>query len=348
MKIGEIFRPYISWANGQGDWPDIVFSTRGRFARNVYGFSFPPRASKEKLKELAETAMNAVKKSRLFIKAHCIHMDELDGIEKAFLVERHHISHNLASQVSGAAVVVSSDETMSIMINEEDHLRIQSISSGLSIKRVYENIETMDSQLGRILPYAYSRQFGFLTACPTNAGTGFRISCLVHLPALARTGQMAKVLENLSTLGITARGIYGEGTYVLGDFYQISNATCLGRSEQEFAENLNRVVNNLIRHEIHARENLIKGGAKAKTEDGIFRSLGILKNARMLSYEEFMQHISLVRMGAAMGLDMAIDISSINQLTILMQPAHLQTLAGRKLDQFERDVERAGYLRKKL
>ncbi|HCC47560.1 MAG TPA: ATP--guanido phosphotransferase [Elusimicrobia bacterium] len=342
------FRPYVTWANARGGWPDIIFSTRVRFARNLEGFPFPNRAEPRQLGEIRRLALAAVKDTGLFSRGHFLKFEALSSLEKRFLVERHHVSHALAAAVLPAGAAVSNDEDLSAMVNEEDHLRLQCLSAGFSIEETLNAALKLDEALGRALPFAFSPRFGFLTACPTNAGTGMRVSCLVHLPALSRLGRMPQVLENLSHLSVTARGIYGEGTMVLGDFYQISNATCLGRSEEDFCQNIDRVIRNLIRQEIAAREELLKGPLKVKTEDAVYRALGLLKHARTLSYEEFMQNVSLARMGAAMGWNMGLDFSTFNQVTLLMQPAHIQAAAGRELNPAARDAFRAEFLRKKL
>lgn len=342
------FRPYVTWANAHGAWPDMIFSTRVRFARNLQGFPFPGRAEPRQLAEIRRLALTAAKGTGLFPRGHFFRFETLGQLEKRFLVERHHVSHALASTVLPSGAAVSNDEDISVMINEEDHLRLQSLKSGFAIEESFKAALRLDEALGRELPFAYGGRFGFLTACPSNTGTGMRVSCLAHLPALSRLGQMPQVLEGLSHLGVTARGIYGEGTYVLGDFFQISNATCLGRCEEDFCQNIDRVISNLIRQEIAAREALLKGGLRLRTEDAVFRALGLLKHARTLSYEEFMQNISLARMGAAMGWDMGMDFSAFNQVTLLMQPAHLQAAAGRELNPAERDAFRAEFLRKKL
>lgn len=342
------FRPYVTWANARGAWPDMIFSTRVRFARNLEGFPFPGRAEPRQLAEIRRSALAAAKGIDSFSRGHFLKLEALGQLEKRFLVERHHVSHALASAVLPAGAAVSNDEALSVMINEEDHLRFQCLNAGFAIEETFKAALKLDEALGRALPFAFGARLGFLTACPTNTGTGMRVSCLVHLPALSRLGQMPQVLESLSRLGVTARGIYGEGTYVLGDFYQISNATCLGRSEEEFCGNMDRVLRNLIRQEISARETLLKGGLKLKTEDAVFRALGLLKHARALSYEEFMQNVSLTRMGAAMGWDMGVDFSTFNQVTLLMQPAHIQAAAGRGLNPAERDAFRAESLRKAL
>ncbi len=342
------FRPYITWANARGAWPDMIFSTRVRFARNLEGFPFPNRAEPRQLAEIRRLALAAARDSGLFTRGHLIKIEALDQLEKRFLVERHHVSHALAASVLPSGAAVSNDEDFSVMVNEEDHLRLQCLSSGFAIEEAFSAALKLDETLGRALPFAYRANFGFLTACPTNTGTGMRVSCLAHLPALSRLGRMPQVLESLSHLGVTARGIYGEGTYVLGDFYQISNAACLGRSEEDFCQNIDRVIRNLIRQEISAREDMLKGSMKLKTEDAVYRALGLLRHARSLSYEEFMQNLSLARMGAAMGWDIGVDFSTFNQITLLLQPAHLQAAAGRPLPPEARDAFRADYLRKKL
>lgn len=342
------FRPYVTWANARGAWPDMIFSTRVRFARNLEGFPFPNRAEPRQLAEIRRIVTAAARDSGLFSRGHFLKMEALSQLDKRFLVERHHVSHALATAVLPAGAVVSNDEDLSVMMNEEDHLRLQCLSAGFAIEEAFGSAMKLDELLGKALPFAYGARFGFLTACPTNTGTGMRVSCLAHLPALSRLGRMPQVLEGLSHLGVTARGIYGEGTYVLGDFYQVSNATCLGRSEEDFCQNIDRVIRNLIRQEIAAREALLKGGMKLKTEDAVFRALGLLRHARTLSYEEFMQNISLARMGAAMGWNMGLDFSTFNQVTLLMQPGHIQAAAGRELHPAERDALRAEYLRKKL
>ncbi len=348
MDSIKTFRPYVTWANARGAWPDMIFSTRVRFARNLESFPFPNRAEPRQLAQIRRLALGAAKATGLFPKGHYLKIETLGSLDKRFLVERHHVSHALASAVLPAGAVVANDEDLSAMINEEDHLRLQCLNAGFAIDETFKAALKLDEALGRELPFAFRPRFGFLTACPTNTGTGMRVSCLAHLPALSRLGQMPQVLESLSHLGVTARGIYGEGTYVLGDFYQISNATCLGRDEEDFCKNIDRVIRNLIRQEISARETLLKAPLKLKTEDTVYRALGLLKHARSLSYGEFMQNISLARMGAAMGWDMGLDFSTFNQVTLLMQPAHIQAAAGRELSPAERDAFRADYLRKKL
>ncbi|MBI4350771.1 MAG: protein arginine kinase [Elusimicrobia bacterium] len=346
--LSKSFRPFVTWAGARGAWPDMIFSTRVRFARNLRGFPFPNRAGPRQLAEIRRLALAAARETGLFPGGHYVKMETLGPLERRFLVERHLVSHALAAALLPAGAAISGEEDLSAMINEEDHLRLQCLSSGFAIEEAFKAALKLDEALGRELPFAYGDKFGFLTACPTNAGTGMRVSCLAHLPALSRLGRMPQVLESLSHLGVTARGIYGEGTYVLGDFYQISNATCLGRGEEDFCGSIDRVIRNLIRQEISARETLVGDPFRLKTEDAVFRALGLLRHARTLSYEEFMQNLSLVRMGAALGWAMGADFSTFNQVTLLLQPAHIQAAAGRELDPAGRDAYRADYLRGKL
>ncbi len=347
-KLLSWFRDRINWASASGDWPDIVFSTRVRFARNLHGFPFPGRASRQSQAELRRRALEAIKASRLFPRAKEADLETLSPLEKRFLVERRHISHNLASAAGAQAVVIAADETLSVMVNEEDHLRLQAILPGFSADKCLELASSAETGLGELLPYAYGSEFGFLTACPTNTGTGMRVSCMVHLPALGRAGRLGAALESLSQLGVTSRGMYGEGTYVLGDFYQISNSVCLGRGEDEFAGNVRRVIRNLINFEIKAREDLLKPGLRVKTEDAVHRARALLSGARLMSYEEFMQNSSLARMGLAMGLRPGLDLDCLNQMTIQAQPAHLSVRAGRELSPESRDEARAGFVRSRL
>ena len=390
--ITDSFGPSIGWANARGGCPEMIFSTRVRFARNLSGFPFPHRAPVSALLSARGLAFKALKACGFFPGSHCFETEALSPFEKQILAERHHISHALAVMARPAGVVIGGDESLSVMVNEEDHLRVQCIVSGLAIEEAFAAAEKLESALGRILPYAYSDKFGCLTASPANAGTGLRVSCLAHLPALSRLGYIPETIESLSSLGVTARGVYGEGTYILGDFYQISNSACMGKSEEELCRSTDRAIKNLISREMSAREILIKGGDRLKTEDAVYRAYGILKNARLMSYQEFMRHVSLVRLGLAMGCKFTptfwekkrpvcgetaaiddgletkragpgLDLNALNQLTLLMQPAHVQLASekprtfsamgsakvrGGQLSPYERDAFRASYLRKQL
>ena len=347
-EVIKTFKSHVGWADSSGAWPGMVFSTRVRFARNIEGFEFTGRAHPDRLAGIRKLAFAALKGTGLFPRGHFLKTETLAQVEKGFLTERHHISPNLASTAMPAGAVISEGEDISVMVNEEDHLRLQCLVSGFAIPEAFAGALKLDEAAGAELSFAFDGKFGFLTACPTNAGTAMRISCLVHLPGMTRLGRMPATLESLSHLGVMARGIYGEGTCVLGDFYQISNAACLGRSEEEFCRNMDTVVRNLVRQEVDAREHLMKPGNKLRTEDGVYRALGVLRHARSLSYTEFMQNLSLVRMGAALGWPMGLGMSDFNQLTLLMQPAHLQAAAGKVLSPEARDAFRADSIRKKF
>jgi protein arginine kinase len=342
------FRPEVGWAATGGAWPDMVFSTRVRLARNLAGCRFTGRAAPDKLAELRRQAFAAARDSGLFPRGHFLRIEALGAQDRAFLSERHHISPSLAEGRVPSGAVVANDEACSVMVNEEDHLRLQSLRGGFAIDEAFAAALKLDEALGGRLEYSYDDRFGFLTACPTNAGTGLRVSCLAHLPAMTRLGRMPQALEGLGRLGVIARGIYGEGTCVLGDYYQVSNAACLGRSEEDICRSMDTVVRNLLRQEIAAREELLAPAARLRTEDAVFRSLGLLRHARSVSYGEFMQNVSLVRMGAAMALPVGADFGTLNQLALLMQPAHIQAAAGRALSPAERDAFRADCLRQSL
>ncbi|HAH31002.1 MAG TPA: ATP--guanido phosphotransferase [Elusimicrobia bacterium] len=361
VTITDFFGTTVKWADARGSCPEIIFSTRVRFARNFSGFPFPHRAPDSSLLSARRLALGAIKSCGLVSRAYYLETGALSSFEKCFLVERHHISHALAAALRPSGVVISGDESLSVMVNEEDHLRVQSIVSGLAIEEAFSAAEKLESALGRILPYAYSDKFGCLTACPANAGTGLRVSCLAHLPALSLLGHIPVTLESLSSLGVTARGIYGEGTCILGDFYQISSSASLGRSEEEFCRSMERAIKNLINREMSARETLFQAGDNRKTEDAVYRAYGALKYARLMSYQEFMRHISLVRLGLAIGCGFGLDFSALNQLILLMQPAHLQLaggdprasfkkakVRGKQLFPPELDAFRSDCLRKKL
>lgn len=348
MQLYNMLKFPMKWTNAEGPEAATLLSTRVRLARNLAGFAFPQRASRNDLQKVMEMSLDAAKKIKLLSKAAYVKLEDTERIDRQFLIERHQISYQLASKTKSRAVVVGASEESSVMINEEDHIRIQKISSGFCVHETLDGASALDDELGRQLEFAYDGRFGFLTACPTNVGTGFRVSCLVHLPALTRLGKISRILENLSRFGMIARGLYGEGTSVLGDFYQISNATCLGRTEREFAENLNRLVKSLIARETQMRRELVEGNRKAQTADAVYRALGIMERARTVSYAEAMQNLSLIRMGLSTGLEMPVTLKTLNELMILTQPAHIQMSMKKELRPEERDIERANLIRSKF
>ncbi|MFH1618836.1 MAG: protein arginine kinase [bacterium] len=348
MQLNNMLKFPMAWTGAAGPDAAAVLSTRVRIARNLAGFTFPERSSQQVLKEVFHLCTGAFKKTKALSKAAYIMLEDTDRTDRRFLIERHQISPQLAAETKNRAVIIGAGETLSAMINEEDHIRIQAISSGFSPAETLAKAMTLDDELGRRIDYAYNDKLGFLTACPTNIGTGLRISCLVHLPALTRAGQVQRVLENLSQIRMTARGLYGEGTSAIGDFYQISNATCLGNTEDQFAENLMQVIQSLITREQRTRKGLLEEPRRTGTEDAVFRALGVLEKARSISYQEAMQNFSLVRMGLSMVPETPVDLPCLNELMIITQPAHLQMASTREMSPAERDAERASLIRKRF
>ncbi len=357
MQLQVLAKSKSSWLSGKGAEVEVVLSSRIRLARNLSGKPFPNRASRTVQKEVFNQVEEAVKKvaSSSVVPNFrdgmvVLHLNDLDVVDRQFLMERHLISYEHAQSNLEGGLVIGEGEKVSIMINEEDHLRLQSLESGLALNSAWENLNSLDDELAKYLPYAFSSQWGFLTACPTNTGTGLRVSCLMHLPGLVYTEEINRVLQNLSKIGIVARGFYGEGTKVMGDFFQISNSTTLGQTETEIIDNLNRVIKQIIEYEKKERTKLVEEGeyTRAKTEDAIYRTYGTLLYARAITYEEALNFLSKVRLGIYLGLNIPLDLGLLNELLLLAQPAHLQELAGKELSPTERDILRAKFMREKF
>jgi len=326
----------------------MVLSSRIRLARNLVDQPFPARldhlAQRQVLKQVATAAAGTPSLAN----AEFIDLHETRKIERQFLMERHLISPEMASEDGERGVMISATRDLSLMINEEDHLRLQSFASGLALREIWKRADTADSELGEKLPFAYDAEWGFCTRCPTNMGTGLRASCLLHLPALAVNGDIDRVLEGLPTLGVTARGFYGEKSKAIGDLFQISNATSLGHTENELIENIERVVLGITQYERQAREGLKDPHQRLSSEDNVFRAWGILLHARLISYDEAMTLLSNVRLGLQMGLPVPVRPNVINQLMLITQPGHLQLMKGSTLKAEERDRWRAAIIRHKL
>lgn len=340
-----------AWLDGSGEHPSIVLSSRVRMARNVAGYAFPPRAREgERLRVLAQVQA-AITKVPMLADGVLIRVDELSESERQLLHERHLVSRELAGidgqhpLRSGAAVWMASD--VSVMINEEDHLRLQSLRSGFSVEAAFAAVTRLDRELGAGLPYAYHEEFGFLTACPTNVGTGLRASVLIHLPGLVLTKEIGKVLASLQQMGLTYRGLYGEGSEVVGNFFQVSNQTTLGRSEEELCELLSRVIRFVVEKEDEARRVLVRDAGYI-IEDKLWRAFGTLRYARSLSFDEAMNYLSGVRLAAGLHLIPGLSVYTLNKLLIFSQAAHLAWLEGRALSASETDVARARYIRNVL
>ncbi|KIL52311.1 protein arginine kinase [Jeotgalibacillus soli] len=334
-----------SWMSEEGPDSEIVLSSRIRLARNSRHHPFPTVFSAEEAVDVA----SVVKKSMEQIgeSLEKLEMDELQGLQKRVLVEKHLISPNLAEDSTAAAVWLSDQEDISIMVNEEDHLRIQCLYPGLQLKEALEKANQIDDALEAHLDYAFDEQLGYLTTCPTNVGTGLRASVMMHLPGLMMTHQMNRIIPAIGQFGLVVRGIYGEGSEALGNIFQISNQITLGKSEEDIVEDLLRVVHQIIAQEKAAREALVQTSG-IQLEDRVFRSYGILRYSRVIESKEAAKCLSDVRLGIDLGYIKDVPRSILNELMILTQPGFLQQYAGGFLRPFERDLRRAALIRERL
>ncbi|MDN5317161.1 MAG: protein arginine kinase [Thermoanaerobacterium sp.] len=325
---------------------DVVISSRIRLARNLSDIPFPSVMTESEADKVKESVKKAIFDSKTILSTQFSEYDmkKITPLERQSLVERHLISPDLAQNIKNGSALIKNDGTVSILINEEDHLRIQTIFNGLNLKEAWDLADKIDDLIEENISYAFNEKLGYLTACPTNVGTGIRASVMVHLPALTITGQIGNILNSVSKIGIAVRGMYGEGTQSLGDIYQISNQVTLGQSEIEIIENLEGIVKQIISNERKAREDLYKR-RKVQIEDRIGRAYGLLTNAKVMSTQEFMRLISDVRLGAVLNI-INIDIQKIDEITTHIQPGNLQKIIGKQLEPYERDVKRAEYVAK--
>ncbi|MHC4660703.1 MAG: protein arginine kinase [Planctomycetota bacterium] len=346
-KITDLAKRAGEWLGGEGPESDIVISSRIRLARNIRDFRFPNQATDDERELLEQTISKRLEGIDLGREMTYVPLHKTDTLEKQFLVERHLISKELASTTDPRGVMFDDAETLAIMVNEEDHLRIQAMRSGLELELLWEEINGTDQKIEKELDYAFSSQFGYLTSCPTNVGTGMRVSIMLHLPVLVMTKQIEKIFQAMSKIGLAVRGLYGERTRALGDFYQISNQITLGKSEDTIVKDLVEVIPKVIEYERKWRDSLLDE-SRARLEDTVFRARGLLESARIIDSEETMNLLSAVRMGVNLGMINNIPISTVNELFIQTQPAHLQILEGRGLKTDERDSRRAAFIRERL
>ncbi len=347
MDLNNLVTKKPEWLRGEGPRSDIVMSTRVRLARNLDGYPFFSWANAEQRKNVLEKLVSVFKKNDLLKNTVLIRIKDISEIDREFLVERHLMSQEHAVCVEQKGLVVGDGEMLSIMINEEDHLRMQILRSGLNITEAWRIIDALDTSLGEALTFAYSNRFGYLTACPTNTGTGMRASLLMHLPALVISEEINRVLQALNKVGIVARGLYGEGTKVMGDLFQISNQVTLGSIEKGIVDNLERVAKQVIEYEMKERKSIFKN-EREKIEDLVYRAYGVLSNAHKISFSEAMELFSKVRLGIYLGLHVDTRLETINKLMIFTQPAHLQESEGKELSVSQRDIVRARIIREKL
>ena len=347
MDLNDLTGTIGEWLRGSGPESDIVMSSRIRLARNLAEFPFISKANEEDRAQIERTLRERVLKIQESGELSYVNVADLEIIDRQFLVERQLISREHADSSGARGVAIDRREQVSLMINEEDHLRIQVMHSGLNLQSAWEQINRIDDLIEEQVTYAYHDSLGYLTACPTNVGTGVRVSVMLHLPALVLTRQIEKVFRSLQKISLAVRGLYGEGSQAMGDFYQISNQITLGRSEPELVEQVGDVVPVLIEYERRAREFLIRE-SQQNIHDQVSRAYGILRNAQTISSEETMHLLSKVRMGVNLGLIEDLEIPALNELFIQTQPAHLQKLRGVELDTADRNIERARYLRRHL
>jgi len=338
----------MRWLDASGPHADIVLSTRIRFARNVDGFAFAGRSRDDERLRVLSQVQDAVAGIPSLGQSTYLRIDQLPPTERALLHERHLVSKELAGLDpahplrDGAAVFVA--DGLGVMVNEEDHLRLQSLRSGFAVEEAFDALATLDRELGARVPYAWHAEFGHLTACPTNVGTGMRASVLIHLPGLVLTKEIGKVLAGLQQMGLTYRGLYGEGSDVVGNFFQLSNQTTLGRSESELLELLLRVAGHVIEREEEARRVLLRDAGYI-IEDKLWRAYGTLRHARSLSFDEAMNFLSGVRLAVGLKLITGLSVYTLNKLLIFSQAAHLAATSGRALSESETSLARARYVR---
>ena len=348
LNFGEFAQCSGEWMRGTGPESDIVISSRIRLARNLADFPFIRRCSDEDRISIERTVRAKMDSIDGWDEVRYIDIEQLPELERQFLVERQLISREMADADGARAVAIDPDEQFSVMINEEDHLRIQVMHSGLDLKSAWDQINALDDQLEASILYAFHPKFGYLTACPTNVGTGLRVSVMLHLPALVITRQIEKVFRSMQRINVTVRGLYGEGSQYTGDFYQVSNQITLGHREEDLVALVgDNVVPRIIEYERKARDFLVEQGQQ-DLHDDVSRALGILTTAKKISSEEKMHYLSKVRMGVNLGLIEDVQVGTINKLFIHTQPAHLQKLQGRLLGSSDRNVERATYLQQHL
>jgi len=342
----------LGWLDASGPSSDIVLSTRVRLARNLQGIAFGPRSRVNDREAVLGRIRNVCDKSQHLLGASLWELSQMDSRSRRILLERRLVSRELVggdkgTPLNGASVLLSARAPLSVMVNEEDHLRLQCLLSGLRLQEAWGLVDRLDEELGTELPWAYHPEFGFLTTCPTNAGTGLRASVLMHLPGLVLTKEIGQVLAGLNQVGLTFRGLYGEGSEVLGNFFQVSNQTTLGQSEEDLVDHLDQIAQQVIQYEKQARQVLLRE-ARAITEDKIWRAYGLLRYARSLPFEELINLLSGLRLGASLKLLPDLRVYTLNKIMIYSQTAHLEQAAGRELPPLECDAHRASFVRQVL
>jgi len=343
---GLLARP-TPWLSGEGPHAEMVLSTRMRLARNLQSVPFTHRARDEQLQGVLMSIAGTAQRSEAFGNGLLLRMNELSAIERQILVERHLVSHELGDGARPRGIVVGADARASLMINEEDHLRLQVMAPGFQLAETWSLADRADDELESGLDYAFSEEIGYLTSCPTNAGTGLRASVLIHLPALVLLEEIQRVLKSVTQVGLNVRGLYGEHSEVMGNLFQISNQTTLGRGELDSIEQLDRVTRQIVGWEEKARERMMRD-ARVQVEDKVWRAYGTLRYCRSIQTREVINLCSAVRLGVALGIPGLCSLGVLNELLVTTQPAHLQHAHGGALAPAERNVVRADVVRERL
>jgi protein arginine kinase len=347
MTLHEFLPSPSSGQSGTGPYDHIVMSSRVRLARNLKGYAFPGWAKKPERIKVLEIIRPAVEGLPQMARRFSVTMDELNATEKKVLVERHLISREHEARSAGSGVVLSQDLSVCVMINEEDHMRMQALRPGLQVRAVWESIDLVDSLLENRVDYAFVPELGYLTACPTNLGTGIRVSAMLHLPGLVLAEQINQIIQSVNKLGLAVRGLYGEGTEALGNVFQVSNQMTLGETELVIVERISKVLLQIIEHEENSRASLLEKKPKM-LYNHIGRAYGILSNAHSISSKEAMNQLSLMRLGVDIGMFPPQERGLTDELFLGTQPGHLQKQLSEKLGAEERDLARADMLRERL
>lgn len=349
MDFNDLSRRRCAWLQDGGADSDVAISSRVRLARNLSGFSFVGRATENDLRGVVEACARAAAKKFSADETETLDFSNVALDEARLLQERLLASREFVEAGDRPrALFMRKDETLSAMINEEDHLRLQAVASGFGLRELWKKIDAVDDAFEEELDYAFDEKLGYLTACPSNVGTGIRASAMLHLPALIETNEVEKVIRGLQKMNLAVRGIYGEGSRIVGEFFQISNQATLGVSEEDVVERLGEVIASVINYERQARQTMLE-----KDRDGALdrccRALALLKSARAISVEEAITHLSSLRLGVRIGLIESAPIAVVDELTSAIQPSHLRRLTGTKPDaEIDEEVLRADYLRAKL
>ncbi len=346
MTLDDLVQRRGGWLESGPDEGPVI-SSRVRLARNLHDTTFPGRASDEVRNRVWSGVLDAFSQVHGGTNFLRWRMDELEALDRELLFERHLISREMAERKAGRGVLVSEDECRAVMVNEEDHLRLQSLQSGLNLQDAWEAADQLDNDLEQTLTYAFSGKLGYLTACPSNVGTALRASVMLHLPGLCLTDEIKPVINAVSKIGLAVRGLWGEGSEASGHMFQISNQMTLGRPEPEIIAHLEQIVLEVIEHENNARARLLES-RKIRLQDHVGRACGILSHARMMPTGEALDLLSALRLGVDLGLTEGLLRREIDQLFIRIHPAHLQKKAGQILDPEERDIKRAQQIRRFL